>query len=282
MADLIKLLGDVKARVQDKLGIVDFPMPQFILIGKQSVGKSRLIESLAGETFNFISGTLGSRRPTVLEFRNVASHPKSRWYVRDRKTNQWGEHDVATVMKIVGDAHEELGESTSEEPVYVRLESPDSVDMSIVDLPGFRDFAMDAGKQLLAEKIQVMVEKFMHDKRNVMLCVEQASDAATMSTLARCRRIDPKFERTILIRNKLDKYYTDLTSDNVNKWIDGYGDLPQELDRFAVTLPWWQDGTAPPSDFAQLRAQKDNEDVKAMQSRGISAKYLKMIGFSNF
>ena len=31
--------------LQDKLGIVDFPMPQFILIGRQSVGKSRLIEA---------------------------------------------------------------------------------------------------------------------------------------------------------------------------------------------------------------------------------------------
>ena len=30
---------------EDKLGIVDFPMPQFILIGRQSVGKSRLIEA---------------------------------------------------------------------------------------------------------------------------------------------------------------------------------------------------------------------------------------------
>lgn len=64
-SELLNVLGDVKARVQEKLGIVDFPMPQFILIGKQSVGKSRLIETLAGETFNFISGTLGSRRPTL-------------------------------------------------------------------------------------------------------------------------------------------------------------------------------------------------------------------------
>merc|ERR1719230_1450675 len=81
-SDLLNILGEVKARVQDKLGIVGFPMPQFILIGKQSVGKSRLIEALAGETFNFISGTLGSRRPTILEFRNVASAGSSRWYVR--------------------------------------------------------------------------------------------------------------------------------------------------------------------------------------------------------
>merc|ERR1719215_2293306 len=110
------------ARVQDKLGIVDFPMPQFILIGKQSVGKSRLIEALAGECFNFISGSLGSRRPTVLEFRNVMTHKQSVWYMRDRETKQWMVMPIEKVMVEVGKAHEELGETVTSEPVYVRIE----------------------------------------------------------------------------------------------------------------------------------------------------------------
>jgi GTP-binding protein EngB required for normal cell division len=281
-SELINVLGDVKARVQDKLGVVDFPMPQFILIGKQSVGKSRLCEALAGETFNFISGTLGSRRPTVLEFRNVASAKVSRWYVRSQETNQWMEKPVAEVMQAVGDAHEMLGADVSEVPVYVRLESANSVDMQIVDLPGFRDFANDASKQLLAEKIDTLVRKFMTTKNNVMLCVEQASDAATMSTLGKCREIDPKFERTILIRNKLDKYYTDLTNENVNKWVDGFGDLPENLMRFAVTLPWWADGAPIPKPFHEIRAEKNAEDIKEMESRHLSKKFLRTIGFANF
>jgi len=281
-SELINVLGDVKARVQDKLGIVDFPMPQFILIGKQSVGKSRLCEALAGEPFNFISGTLGSRRPTVLEFRNVASAKASRWYVRSQETNQWMEKPIAEVMKVVGDAHEILGADVTEMPVYVRLESANSVDMQIVDLPGFRDFAGDASKQALSEKIESLVRKFMLTRNNVMLCVEQASDAATMSTLAKCREIDPRFERTILIRNKLDKYYTDLTGDNVNKWVDGFGDLPENLMRFAVTLPWWADGAPMPKPFHEIRAEKNAEDLKEMESRHLSKKYLRTIGFANF
>mmetsp|Transcript_60592 Transcript_60592/g.141129 ORF Transcript_60592/g.141129 Transcript_60592/m.141129 type:complete len:727 (-) Transcript_60592:164-2344(-) len=279
---LLNVLGDVKARVQDKLGIMDFPMPQFILIGKQSVGKSRLIEALAGETFNFISGTLGSRRPTVLEFRNMVSSKSSHWFVRDRKTHQWQEHPIHDVMKLVGSAHEELGESVSAEPIYVRIESPLCVDMQIVDLPGFRDFALDSSKQNLSDKIVELVMTFMRDKRNVMLCVEQAADAATMSTLQRCREVDPKFERTVLIRNKLDKYYNDLTSENVSKWVDGYGDLPQFLVRFALTLPWWRDGTAPPKPFSELREEMNAEDLRQMQAKGLSARYMQTIGFGHF
>jgi len=282
-SELLNVLGDVKARVQEKLGIVDFPMPQFILIGKQSVGKSRLIETLAGETFNFISGTLGSRRPTVLEFRHVETADPSRWFVRHPETNQWQEHPIADMMKIVGKRHEELGESVSASPIYVRIESAGCVDMQIVDLPGFRDFASNVAKQKLAGEIDELDMAFMRDPRNVMLCVEQAGDAATMSSLARCRNLDPRFERTVLIRNKLDKYYKDLTPDNVNKWVDGFGDLPDNLPRFALTLPFWQDGLAsPPKPFREMIKEMDAQDRAQMQQRGLSEKYMKTIGFGNF
>jgi GTP-binding protein EngB required for normal cell division len=280
--ELLNVLGDVKARVQDKLGIVDFPMPQFILIGKQSVGKSRLIEALAGETFNFISGTLGSRRPTVVEFRNVPARRQSQWFMRDRTTNQWQEMPVQQVMSLVGAAHEELGETVSPQPVYVRIESPACVDMQIVDLPGFRDFAVDSSKQDLSTSIEELVLGFMRDRKNVMLCVEQANDAATMSTLQRCRQVDPNFERTVLIRNKLDKYYADLTTDNVNQWVRGFGDLPASLDCFALTLPWWRDGHGAPKPFTEMREEKNAEDLRQMQSKGLSTRHLDTIGFTNF
>ncbi|CAJ1400941.1 unnamed protein product [Effrenium voratum] len=282
-SELLNLLGDVKARVQDKIGIVDFPMPQFILIGKQSVGKSRLIEALAGETFNFISGTLGSRRPTILEFRNVAGSKTSRWFVRDRSNGSWNEHEISKVMELVGNAHEELGETVSADPICVRVQSPSCVDMQIVDLPGFRDFALDQSKQDLCNRIEELVMTFMKDTRNVMLCVEQCGDAATMSTLGKCRQIDPKFQRTILVRTKLDKYYQDLTRDNVEQWVNGFGDLPETLIRFALTLPFWQDGESCPAEsFVKLREENNKKDLAEMQQRGLKPAYLETIGFQAF
>eukprot|EP00927_Polykrikos_kofoidii_P084558 TRINITY_DN8942_c0_g1_i7.p1 TRINITY_DN8942_c0_g1~~TRINITY_DN8942_c0_g1_i7.p1 ORF type:complete len:745 (-),score=142.70 TRINITY_DN8942_c0_g1_i7:61-2295(-) len=283
--ELLNVLGEVKARVQDKLGIVGFPMPQFILIGKQSVGKSRLIEALAGETFNFISGTLGSRRPTVLEFRNVTGQNKSKWYMRDRTTMQWGQLSNHDLMVEVGKAHEELGETVSSDPVHVRVESPGCVDMQIVDLPGFRDFALDEGKKELQYRIQELVSVFMRDTNNVMICVEQAGDASTMSTLQKCREIDPRFERTILIRNKLDKYYSDLTAVNINKWVQGFEDLPEDLSRpvrFALTLPFWKEGQSCPRPFTQMREENSQEDISIMAAKGLSSTYAKYIGFNNF
>ena len=280
--DLLDVLSEVKTRVQDRLGVVDFPLPQFILIGKQSVGKSRLIEALAGEQFTFVSGTLGSRRPTVLEFRNVTKSTISKWSVLDKKTNKWSTHSTSEVMHIIGQSHESLGSAVSSDAVYVRIESPYCVDMQIVDLPGFRDFAMDQSKQALADQIDTLVTKFMQDERNVMLCVEEAGDAANLSTLARCKRLDPHFSRTILVRNKLDKYYKDLTPDVVNDWLNGFGDLPDSLPKFALTLPHWKDNELPPKPFVELRADMAQQDQDELRSKGALDKHMGFIGFDNF
>lgn len=281
-AELLDVLSEVKTKVQDKIGTVDFPLPQFILIGKQSVGKSRLVESLAGEQFNFVSGTLGSRRPTVLEFRNDASLPGSKWYVMDAKTRKWTHRPILDVMHIIGDAHESLGANVSDEPVYVRLESPFCVDMQVVDLPGFRDFALDVEKQKLADKIEALVLRFMQDERNVMLCVEESGDAANLGTLTRCKRLDANFSRTILIRNKLDKYYKDLTNENINDWLNGFGDLPDSLRKFCMTLPHWKDSDPPPMPFAELRTSMNEQDLSELRLRGASEKFTHTIGFENF
>ena len=280
--ELLDVLSDVKTKVQDKLGTVDFPLPQFILIGKQSVGKSRLIESLAGEQFNFVSGTLGSRRPTVLEFRNVRDQGGSKWFVIDGKTRKWVTRSISEVMRIIGDAHESLGANVSEEAVYVRLESPFCVDMQVVDLPGFRDFALDSEKQKLADKIEALVMRFMQDERNVMLCVEESGDAANLATLTRCKRLDPNFSRTVLVRNKLDKYYKDLTPENINDWLNGFGDLPDNLRKFCMTLPHWKDSEAPPMPFEELRLSMNDQDISELKLKGASDKFVPTIGFSNF
>uniref|UniRef100_A0A7S2LA20 Dynamin GTPase domain-containing protein n=1 Tax=Zooxanthella nutricula TaxID=1333877 RepID=A0A7S2LA20_9DINO len=278
---LLNLISEVKARLEGKVDSVSFPIPQFIVIGKQSVGKSRLIEGLAGEPFNFVSGTLGSRRPTVLELRNVPGLTPSRWSVFDDASQSWRSYPIKTVMTIVGQAHESCGNSVSEVPIRVKVEGADTVDLGLVDLPGFRAYAKDAVMMDLSKKIDNLVHKFMADDNNVMICVEEAGDAAGFATLGKCKQLDPSYRRTILIRNKLDKYYGDLTPSNVNQWLEGFGDLPDNLVRFAVSLPHWT-GADPPKPFSQMRSDVADTDVKTMQSKNASAKYIATIGFDHF
>jgi len=276
---LLDLISDVKARLEGKVDAVSFPIPQFVVVGKQSVGKSRLIEALAGETFNFVCGTLGSRRPTVLEFRN-APHP-NKWHVYDDSIKQWSPHSVEEVCVIVGRAHESLGTDVSDIPVRVKVEGQDCVDLGIVDLPGFRAYAKDAAGQQLSTKIDKLAQSYMSDENNVMLCVEEAGDNVGFSTLGKCKMVDPNYRRTVLIRNKFDKYYNDLTAENVNKWLEGMGDLPPNLHRFALSLPHAADGNFS-KPFSQMRLDCAKKDVEMITSKNASDKYKKLVGFTNF
>merc|ERR1719183_491431 len=272
---LLNLVSGVKSRIGEEIG---FPIPQFILIGKQSVGKSRVTEALAGETFNFVSGTLGSRRPTILEFRHTSSE-KSTWSIL--VDGVWKRSTVDEVHQRVTQAHESLGMSVTTEPVNLRLESPNCVDIQIIDLPGFRDFALDDARQALNSQIERLVTGFMNDSRNIMICVEEAGDAANAATLARCKKIDPEFKRTILVRNKLDKAYKSLNHQNVNQWLQGYGDLPENLMKFAISCPHFT-GPTPPKPFNMLRDEASERDQEELKRCGAAENLLKLVGFHQF
>jgi len=280
-SDLLNALGDIKARVQGQPGLVILPIPQFIVVAKDSVEKSRLLEAFAGEPFQFASGELGSRRPTVLEFRKLPSSRASAWFVRNRKTLEWQQHPADVVMGMVGAAHEELGESVSWEPIHVRIDSSACVNVQLIDLPSFSQFEKDPSLRSMSSEVAELAMSFMRDKRNVMLCIEEGNDASTMTALAKCHEVDPSFERTILVRSKLEKYLRDLTPLTATKWMNGYGHLPQSLVCFALSLPSWQEYMPAPQNFTDMREQKHEEDLTQMRSNGLNAKQLNMIGFRN-
>ena len=98
----------------------------------------------------------------------------------------------------------------------------------------------------------------MRNPQNVILCVEPSGDASNLKTLARCKQVDPKFERTVLIRTKLDKYYNDLSPLNVNEWFEGFGDLPKSMPKFAVSLPFWRDEAKSAQSMPSSQTQEPN------------------------
>mmetsp|Transcript_18382 Transcript_18382/g.44294 ORF Transcript_18382/g.44294 Transcript_18382/m.44294 type:complete len:737 (-) Transcript_18382:271-2481(-) len=281
--ELLDVISSVKTRIQDKLGTVNFQIPEFIIVGGQSTGKSRLIETLAGEQFNFICGSLGSRRPTRLEFRNDPKLADARWYVLEE--GKFKPYSQAQVMEILKNSHESLGMSVSTEEVTVKLESPTCIDMQVVDLPGFRKFADTPDKQKLQSDIDRMNRGFMQNENCVMLCVEQAGDASTYSTLQVCREYDPNYRRTILVRSKFDKYYHDLSpSPGVDRWVKGEGDLPDSLVTFALSMPHWSDGEGIPQGitFVGMREQSNVADLEQVRALNIQSENLAKVGYENF
>lgn len=102
-----------------------------------------------------------------------------------------------------------------------------------------------------------------------------------MSSLARAQCFAPGFDFTVLVLSKLDKYYADLSCNNVNAWIAGYGNLPEGLVRFAMSLPHLPDNAFQASALEQHSQDTSEEFVKQLRSKGMSEKFPTYIGFSS-
>ena len=53
--------------------------------------------------------------------------------------------------------------------------------------------------------------------------------------------------------------------------LEGFGDLPQHLARFAVSLPHWT-GEAMPKPFGEMRKECSERDMETLASKGASSR----------
>jgi len=266
---LLDVLGEVQATLHD---VADVRMPQVVLVGKESAGKYRFLEALAGEELDLCLGVLGSRRPTVYEFRRASSATtSSRWAVRDRNSHQWTECSSQDALRAVGSAHEELGRTVSPDPVHLRIEAPSCANLQIIDLPGFRDVAPDESNKDICEKIEALVAPVLSMKNSILLAFEeqeQGQEGEASAILAKCLKVDPKHERTVLLRASMEdvSQQRPRRDSSATQWAKNEGffqKLPETLVAFALTLPTWREGLQPPTalEFSRRCLSMDEEDT---------------------
>jgi len=112
-------------------------MPQLVVVGAQSTGKSSVLEGIVGKDFLPRGAGIVTRRPIILQLNNTPkdspeyaefSHLKGEkiydWDIV-RKTIETETDKVAGTQKAI-----------SSSPIIVRIYSPNVVNLNIVDLPG--------------------------------------------------------------------------------------------------------------------------------------------------
>jgi len=52
-------------------------------------------------------------------------------------------------------------------------------------------------------------------------------DVANLSSSKQCQDCDPMGNRPVLFPGELDELYEELKTDKVNRWFEGFGDLPK-------------------------------------------------------
>mmetsp|Transcript_191 Transcript_191/g.306 ORF Transcript_191/g.306 Transcript_191/m.306 type:complete len:668 (-) Transcript_191:94-2097(-) len=188
-------------------------LPQIAVMGDQSSGKSSVLQSICGIPFPRGSG-LVTRCPTQVIMSRAA--PGTKW-TGDIRIN-WDAKQPNCSGPV--DSIEELCEkitiltdfvtgskstSFSEDCLIIRISSPDSPDLTIVDLPGIVRTSTQGQDFTVIAQVNQLIERYIAQSNTIILAVVPCNqDIATVDILERASIVDPTGSRTIGVLTKPD------------------------------------------------------------------------------
>jgi GTPase SAR1 family protein len=194
-------------------------LPQIIVCGDQSSGKSSVLEAISGVSFP-IKSNLCTRFPTELVLRRtphinaaVSIVPHESRTEAERKALLAFHEELNSfddLPQLIESAKAEMGitahsKAFAKDILRVEVTGPDHPHLTIVDLPGL--IHSETKNQTIAdvELIQDVVQSYMREPRCIILAVVSAkNDFANQVVLKLARKADPSGIRTLGVITKPD------------------------------------------------------------------------------
>jgi GTPase SAR1 family protein len=205
METLIPVLNKLQD-VFSKVGSEGISLPQIVVVGAQSSGKSSVLESLVQKDFLPRGSGIVTRRPLILQLIHEAPGTAEHAYFQHTGDRVW--HNFDQVRKEIEDETDRLcgkNKGISPVPIRLRVHSPNVLNLTLVDLPGLTKVATDGQSEELPAQIRAMVMEQIRPENSIVLAISPAnSDIANSDSLLIAREVDPKGVRTIGVLTKLD------------------------------------------------------------------------------
>ncbi|KAK6352489.1 vacuolar protein sorting-associated protein 1 [Orbilia blumenaviensis] len=205
-------------------------LPQIVVVGSQSSGKSSVLENIVGRDFLPRGTGIVTRRPLVLQLINRAAGTNQATLNGDTKEStlkgstdsaanldEWGEflhipgqkyYDFNKIRdEIVKETEAKTGRNAgiSPAPIGLRIYSPNVLTLTLVDLPGLTKVPVGDQPKDIEKQIRDMVLKQISKPNAIILAVTAANtDLANSDGLKLAREVDPEGQRTIGVLTKID------------------------------------------------------------------------------
>uniref|UniRef100_A0A674ANU0 Dynamin-1-like protein n=1 Tax=Salmo trutta TaxID=8032 RepID=A0A674ANU0_SALTR len=182
-------------------------LPQIVVVGSQSSGKSSVLESLVGRDFLPRGSGIVTRRPLVLQLVNVPPLAERRLQENGMHLTQKQRYFLEIRKEIEEETERSSGgnKGISPEPIYLKIFSPHVLNLTLVDLPGITKVPVGDQPEDIEAQVQEMILSFISNPNSLILSVSPAnSDLATSDALKLAREVDPDGRRTLLVVSKLD------------------------------------------------------------------------------
>lgn len=183
-------------------------LPQIVVVGGQSSGKSSVLESIVGRDFLPRGAGICTRRPLVLQLHGApASEVASARFLHKPKTVFTDFHEVrAEIERETDRSLEKKGsKAVSAEPIMLSIRAANAPSLTLVDMPGLTKVATADQPASVVTDIERMAKKFIVSENVVIVAVSAANaDIATSDGVRLAKEVDPRSERTLGVLTKLD------------------------------------------------------------------------------
>ncbi|KAJ4302225.1 vacuolar protein sorting-associated protein 1 [Collariella sp. IMI 366227] len=194
-------------------------LPQIVVVGSQSSGKSSVLENIVGRDFLPRGSGIVTRRPLVLQLINRPAGAQSNGFDEkiatsgDKAANseEWGEFlhipGQKSAMRSIGETAAKVGRNAgiSPAPINLRIYSPNVLNLTLVDLPGLTRVPVGDQPRDIERQIRDMILKYIQKSNAIILAVTAANiDLANSDGLKLAREVDPEGQRTIGVLTKVD------------------------------------------------------------------------------
>ena len=201
------------------IGSDTIQLPQIVVVGNQSSGKSSVIESLVGKDFLPRGPGIVTRRPLILQLTNVPLDDKVQRSSEEGTLGlvEWARflHTKNKVYSNFDEVRLEIEAETDRmsgsnkgicpEPINLKIYSPRVVNLTLVDLPGITKVPVGDQPPDIELQIKELLLKYIANPNSIILAVTAANtDFATSEALKLARDVDPDGRRTLAVITKLD------------------------------------------------------------------------------
>ena len=225
--DLLRTVNKLQDLVFNTIGNDSLDLPQIVVVGSQSSGKSSVLENIVGRDFLPRGSGIVTRRPLILQLINIPPDD-------DDATNGNGDsrihHSAASAdppewaefLHIPGrkftDFNQVRGEIENEtariagnnkginrQPINLKIFSPHLLNLTLVDLPGLTKVPIGDQPADIEKQTRTLISEYIAKPNSIILAVSPANvDLVNSEALKLARYVDPMGRRTIGVLTKLD------------------------------------------------------------------------------
>ncbi|KAG0648107.1 Dynamin-related DNM1 [Hyphodiscus hymeniophilus] len=218
--DLLGIVNKLQDLVFNTIGNDSLDLPQIVVVGSQSSGKSSVLENIVGRDFLPRGSGIVTRRPLILQLINVPTDddaPEPHTAAGVATQPEWAEfhHIPSRRFTEFSDVKREIENETSRiagnnkginrQPINLKIYSPHVLSLTLVDLPGLTKVPIGDQPTDIEKQTRNLISEYIAKPNSIILAVSPANvDIVNSEALKLARHVDPLGRRTIGVLTKID------------------------------------------------------------------------------